>query len=190
MPTDTPVAAGLALNASAIPVLETRRLRLRPFRLADLDAASAMWADPEVVRFIGGTPRSRAEVWTAACRSFGHWALLGYGFWVLAERDTDAYLGEIGLLEGLREIEASYSGTPEAGWAIAQEYWGNGYVSEALAAVLRWSDAHLDCARTVCIIEPAHQASLRIAANNGYREIGTTLLGDSPILILARPSAS
>ncbi len=37
-----------------IPVLETDRLVLRGFRPDDLDAMTAMWTMPEVVRYIGG----------------------------------------------------------------------------------------------------------------------------------------
>jgi RimJ/RimL family protein N-acetyltransferase len=40
--------------ASVDQPLLTRRLRLRPFVLDDLEAAHGMWADPEVGRWIGG----------------------------------------------------------------------------------------------------------------------------------------
>jgi RimJ/RimL family protein N-acetyltransferase len=40
--------------------LETARLRLRPWRTGDLDAYVALFADPEVVRYIsGGRPLPR-----------------------------------------------------------------------------------------------------------------------------------
>lgn len=39
------------------PLLLTERLRLDAHTLDDFDSLAAMWADPEVVRYIGGTPR-------------------------------------------------------------------------------------------------------------------------------------
>ena len=46
-----------------IPTLETPRLRLRAYRREDFDAYAALWAEPAVVRFIGGTPLSREAAW-------------------------------------------------------------------------------------------------------------------------------
>ena len=43
--------------------VETERLILRPHALDDYEPAYAMWSDPEVVRFIGGRPATREEVW-------------------------------------------------------------------------------------------------------------------------------
>ncbi|MHB1628589.1 MAG: GNAT family N-acetyltransferase [Bacilli bacterium] len=42
--------------------LETDRLLLRPYSRGDLDFFASLWADPEVVRFIGeGVTRNRNE---------------------------------------------------------------------------------------------------------------------------------
>lgn len=38
-----------------VPVIETDRLILRAHRLDDFPALEAMWADPRIARFIGGT---------------------------------------------------------------------------------------------------------------------------------------
>jgi RimJ/RimL family protein N-acetyltransferase len=50
-----------------IPTLETERLILRPHRLADFDAYVEMWADPDVVRFIGGKPFDRESSGRGSC---------------------------------------------------------------------------------------------------------------------------
>ncbi|MEW7001647.1 GNAT family N-acetyltransferase [Serratia ureilytica] len=46
------------------PTLVTERLRLDAHRLDDFESLAALWADPLVVRYIGGTPRDR-EDWGA-----------------------------------------------------------------------------------------------------------------------------
>ncbi len=63
-----------------IPHLETARLYLRPHRSEDFEAYARMWAEPSVVRFIGGVPLSREAAWTRFARQMGLWHLLGFGF--------------------------------------------------------------------------------------------------------------
>ena len=46
-----------------IPTIETERLILRGYTLEDFDAFSAMWADPDVVHFIGGRSFTREQSW-------------------------------------------------------------------------------------------------------------------------------
>ena len=48
--------------AMEVPVIETERLLLRGHRLDDFEALAAMWADPAVVRFIGGKPSVAAKL--------------------------------------------------------------------------------------------------------------------------------
>ena len=43
------------------PTLITERLRLDAHMLDDFDSLAALWADPQVVRYIGGTPRDRED---------------------------------------------------------------------------------------------------------------------------------
>lgn len=187
-------AAGPGVDASNIPVLHTQRLRLRAFSLGDLPAACALWSDEDVVRFIGGKPRTEAEVWTAAARSFGHWALLGYGFWAIADKASDAYLGEIGYLEALRDLQPPHDShwidAPEAGWALAQAAWGQGFASEALEAISLWSDQNLAAKHTLCLIDPEHSASQKVAEKNGYQVLRQAKLGGEPTLVLTRSRPS
>ena len=169
-------AAGPSIDAGQIPVLETPRLRLRAFELRDLPAACAMWSTPEVVQYIGGKARSEAEVWATISRSFGHWALLGYGYLAIEDRGSRRYLGQVGLMEGLRDVSPSFVGTPEAGWALAHEAWGKGVATEALGALVGWADRALSVGRTVCIMSPENLGSVRVASKCGYKRTGRVRL--------------
>ena len=103
----------------SIPVLETPRLVLRGHALADFADSARMWADPQVTRFIGGRPSTEEEAWARFLRYPGHWALLGYGYWVVVEKATGGFVGEVGLADFRREMTPSFAGEPEAGWALA-----------------------------------------------------------------------
>lgn len=182
----TDIRSAGSIGYTAIPVLETSRLRLRAYRLSDLDGLAKIWADPEVTRFIGGKPRSRPDVWQQIQRAVGGWAMLGYGYWAIEELASGRCVGELGFMEGLRDIEPSFVGTPEAGWVLEKASWGKGYISEALGAAFDWRDAHVPIDRTVCIIEPAHAASIRIAGKFGFAKLADTVIAGEPICVFER----
>jgi RimJ/RimL family protein N-acetyltransferase len=100
----------------------------------------------------------------------GHWNLLGFGYWVIEEKATEAFVGEVGLSESKREMEPSIEGIPEAGWVLAPAHFGKGYATEAVAAVIEWSRAHLGALPLACIIAPDNAASLRVAKKCGFEE--------------------
>lgn len=153
----------------AAPTLETPRLRLRGHGLDDFPKSAAMWADPAVVRYIRPAPFTEEETWARVLRYVGHWTLLGYGFWVIEDKQTREFLGEAGFLNFHRDTEpAGIINVPEAGWAFRAEAHGRGYASEAVGAIVAWGDAHFDTP-TVCIIEQTNLASIRVAEKNGYR---------------------
>ena len=90
-----------------------------------------MWADPDVVHHVGGRTRDPQDAWFALLRNRGLWDLLGYGYWIVRERRSDVFVGEIGFADFRRGLEPDISGAPEAGWMLAQSAWGKGYASEA-----------------------------------------------------------
>ncbi len=158
----------------AVPTLETERLRLRRHRADDLAPCAAMWADPAVARHLGGRPFTEEETWSKLLRYVGLWALLGFGYWVIEDKATGAFLGELGFADFRREIEPSLAGMPELGWVLAGRAHGRGYATEAVRAALAWGDAHLAGARTACIIVPENRASVRVAEKCGYRLLRLT----------------
>lgn len=165
------------------PVIETSRLILRPHAMADFDAYVAMWGDPEMARFISGKPRTREESWLRFPRHAGMWSLLGFGFWAIEEKETGRFVGEAGFHEARREIEPSIEGVPEAGWGLSPDVQGKGYATEAMRTVLGWGMRRFGPVRSVCIIDPANTASLRVAEKCGYREVlRTTYHGEPTIL--------
>src|ERR1700730_5578361 len=118
-----------------VPVLETERLKLRGHRLEDFLRCAAMWADPEVTRYIGGKPHTEEESWGRLLRYTGHWSLLGFGYWVVEENSTGSFIGEVGFADYKRGLPA-LSGIPEIGWAFVTKARGKGYATEAVRAAV------------------------------------------------------
>ncbi len=171
-----------------IPTLETERLLLTGHALSDFDESAAMWGDPAVTRFIGGKPFTQSESWFRLLRYVGHWSLLGFGYWVVREKATLRFVGEVGFANFRREIEPSFGDTPEAGWAIAPWAHGRGFATESVRAAVAWGDERFGASRTVCMIDPANAASLRIAEKFGYAETTRTLFHGAPIILFERRS--
>lgn len=167
----------------AVPELETTRLRLRPHRPGDLDDAAALWADPVITRYTSGRAFTREEVWARLLRYAGHWEWLGYGFWVMEEKETGAYAGEVGFADFQREMQPRLT-VPEAGWILAPRLHGQGYASEALHAALAWADERF--AETACLIHPENAASIRLAEAQGYGEGRQTAYRGVPMMQFCR----
>lgn len=174
-----------------IPVIETSRLRLRSYRVEDLEPASEIWSDEPVFRFLG-RPFTREEVWMRLLRYVGHWELLGYGFWAIEEKATGCFIGEGGICDFKREITwpagvSAEDATREIGWALSAAHHGRGLATEAVEAMTQWADRHFDTARTICIINPANLPSLRVAQKCGYADIGSVQYKENDLRIFARP---
>jgi len=169
-----------------VPVLETARLRLRAHRPGDHADCTALWADPEVVRYIGGRPFTAEETWRRMLASLGLWSMLGYGYWAVEEKASERHVGDVGFGDFRREIEPSLVGMLEFGWVLSPAVHGRGYASEAVAAATAWADAHLSGMRAVCLIGEGNTASIRVAEKAGFREWQRTTYHGETSLVFAR----
>jgi len=169
----------------AAPTLETDRLILRGHRINDFQPLAAMWGDPEVTEFIG-EPSNESRSWGRLLTYCGLWPLLGFGYWTVQERTSGAYVGDVGFADFRRELVPSIAGIPEVGWVLAAPMHAKGYATEAVRAALAWADGHLESKRTVCIIAPENEASIRVARKVGFEEYARTTYAGGPTLIFER----
>ncbi|MFK7993086.1 MAG: GNAT family N-acetyltransferase [Granulosicoccus sp.] len=169
-----------------VPVLESKRLRLRAHEVSDYPHVAAMWADPEVVKYISGVPSTPTESWSRLLRYAGMWELIGYGYWAVESRDDGRFLGEVGFADFKRGLGSLLDDVPEAGWVIKSSESGCGYASEAINAMLGWADEVAGLPATACILTPDHDASLRVAHKAGYCEHTRLTFGSDPVLLMRR----
>ena len=174
------------MNPNEIPVLLTGRLTLRGHTPDDLAQCVALWSDAEVTRYIGGRPFTVEEVWTRMLRYVGHWALLGFGYWLVSETASGAFVGEVGFANFQRDLTPSFGAAPEAGWIIAPSARGRGYAMEALSAAHSWINQVYGAQRSVCMIDHDNVISQRIAAKLGYSEWAHTTYKATPVALYER----
>jgi RimJ/RimL family protein N-acetyltransferase len=155
----------LSLDARTIPTLETERLRLRSLRGSDLDDYAALYADPEVLRYLGSGPEpwDRGRCWRHMAFLRGHWDLAGAGMWAVEQRETGAFVGMIGF--------AAPEGWPgfELAWTLARRWWGRGYATEGAREALAFAFEILEKDRVISLIHPRNAASIRVAERIGER---------------------
>jgi RimJ/RimL family protein N-acetyltransferase len=153
-------------------VLETERLRLRPFRNEDLDTYAAICADPEVMRYLGtGVTLNRMESWRSMAGILGHWKLLGYGMFAVENKVTGELMGRAGFLDP--------PGWPgfEVGWVLGRAHWGHGYAFEAAVASRDYAFGSLGRDRIISLIRPDNVRSIRVA-----ERLGEELTGEIELL--------
>lgn len=120
------------------PRLETRRLTLRAPRLEDASALARFAGDPDVSRMTASMPYpyalDDAHHWIAA--SAGHDPREETSF--VVEHDDEGLVGAMGVFRG-------DEGLQEVGYWIAKPYWGRGYATEALSALVGWAATAKRC---------------------------------------------
>lgn len=158
----------MAFSRREAPRIETERLILRAFRPDDLEALSAMWADPEVVRYIGGNPLSREDTWRRSLAACGQWPFTGFGYWIAELKADGGLIGQLGFADFKRDMRPSMEGEPELGYVFARSVHGQGIAFEACSAVLQWADANLSAISYPAIVSAENLASIRLAERLGF----------------------
>jgi RimJ/RimL family protein N-acetyltransferase len=169
-----------------IPTLETERLILRPHRATDFDTYVEMWADPDVVRFIGGQPFDRENSWSRFLRTAGGWHHLGFGFFAIEEKATGLLVGEAGFHDLHRDLVPNIEGSLEAGWALMPTGQGWGYATEAMTAAIGWAETAFPGRWMTCIINPDNLPSVRVASRLGFVELARATYHEHPVTIYER----
>jgi ribosomal-protein-alanine N-acetyltransferase len=149
-----------------LPVLETRRLRLRPFRDDDLEGLAALCADPEVMRYFPET-LDRAAAAALGVRIRAHFDRHGFGPWSVEIKGETAYAGFIGLM--VPAFDAHFTPCVEVGWRLAQLYWNRGYATEGAQAALKHGFGKLRCGEIVSMTVPGNRRSRAVMERLGMR---------------------
>jgi RimJ/RimL family protein N-acetyltransferase len=164
-----------------VPVLQTGRLLLREPVLADFPAQAAMWLDPRM-----GDLQTEEESWLSFQFHIGNWRLLGWGYWVLIDKETGHYAGTVGFQHGRRAIDYAGRDAPEMGWAVAPPFQKRGLAREAVAAALNWADGQALGDETWCFMRQDNAPSRALAEGAGFRETRRADYKKNPVVIFSR----
>lgn len=152
----------------SIAILETPRLRLRPFTLEGAPMVQQLAGDSRIADTTGSVPHpyldGMAEAWIATHESS---ATEGDSYtWAIANLETDELIGCISL------ILDRHNGA-EMGYWLGVPYWNHGFMSEAARAVIEAGFSTLKLHRVVARHFVRNSASGRVMQKAGMTLIGT-----------------
>jgi RimJ/RimL family protein N-acetyltransferase len=169
------------------PRIETDRLFLRGLRAADLDPLSAIWSNPDVVRFLGGKPLSREDTWRRTLAACGQWPVAGFGYWIVELKSDGRVVGQVGFADFKRDMRPTIEGEPELGYVFDPSVHGQGIAFEGCKAAIDWADAALGNPAIPAIIDAENAPSVRLAERLGFERLPDAFYRDEVVALFRRP---
>src|SRR5262249_24076398 len=108
--------------------------------------------------------------WRNAAIMAGHWALHGFGMFVLEEKSSGKFVGRAGPF-----YPPVWPGF-EVGWGIANAFRGKGYAVEWALPSIDWSLASFDLDEIVHVMDAENSALKSVARMFGALNEGETML--------------
>ena len=156
---------------SRLPEITTQRLLLRMARRRDASDIFTYAQDPLVAEHVLWDAHVHFSDSLAYVRYLREQYRLGKpSSWVIVLQATGKVIGTIGYTEWDEENEIL-----EIGYSLSREYWNQGYMTEALQAVIRLSFDQLPVHRLEAMHEVSNPASGRVMAKCGMKEEGTMI---------------
>ena len=147
-------------------MIETERLRLRRWRDADLPAFAAMNADPQVRRYFSSR-LTREESDASVARFIRMYTLDGYGFMATELRETDEFIGLLGIQRMSFLLPGHSAPAVEIGWRFNEKSWGKGLATEGARACLDLAFGQFRLPEVVAFTTPANLPSRRVMEKLG-----------------------
>jgi len=146
--------------------LQTESVLLDPLTRDDYAWLFALYADAEVMRYIGRGPRSEEESRRNLDWLLAHGERLPFGYWVLRDRATSQRLGGAVLM--IRR-----EGAPiELGFMLARPAWGRGLATQVAQALVAHAFADLRLPELQAFTDVENAASGAVLRKAGLRDAG------------------
>ena len=144
-------------------LIETPRLRLRPFTLDDLEAVVALAADPGFQAWSLAGPLDAEEARHKLEGLIALYETHGFSKWAVTTKPDARIIGYCGL--GFEEIDGRR--LPEFGYRLAPAFRGQGLATEAARAAIADAFERLGLPEIHAFAEPGNAASLRVLEKLG-----------------------
>lgn len=146
------------------PTLVTERLYLRQWQPSDYAVFAEINANSEVMKYF---PKALSPKLSDAiadkCQKLI--ADKGWGFWAVSLKADEAFIGMVGLNE--THADMPFAPSVKIGWRLHQDYWGQGYATEAARAALEFAFSELGVEEVVAFTAVINQRSQLIMRRIG-----------------------
>lgn len=149
---------------TTLPPLFAERVALREMRDSDVDALFTIYGDPEVMQYASDPTFSDRATVLKMLQSVRHLLAAGSSLeWAIADQATDRLLGTCGI-HSLKPATR----TAEIGCMLGRQFWGKGYMHEALSLVIDYSRETLSLTRLLADIDTPNTRSIRLFQRLGF----------------------
>jgi len=142
--------------------LETNRLIIRSLRKSDVESLAALWTDPNVTYYMGGS-RNYEEVLKNLSEDARRSQQPSFDLWPVINKATGKIIGHCGIIDKEVEGKTEY----EIVYVLAKSAWGKGLATEAAISIRDYAINKLGLKRIVALIDPDNQRSEIIAKKIG-----------------------
>lgn len=156
------------MNWDSLPTIDTPRMRLRWMTEGDVDALYRIFSHPDVMRYWGAPPLADREA------AAGLLAEIQENFrrrssmkWGIAESGTDLVIGTVTLFNLNLDNRRA-----EIGYGLDRDFWRQGYMNEALQALLSFAFDVLNLHRLEADVDPRNVGSIRSLEKLGFQREG------------------
>lgn len=145
--------------------LETERLILKPLEEGDFANLLRLRSNPDVMRTVGNRAiQTETEVRRFLDIGLTYQAKHGFGFCTIFEKATGKFVGQGGLFHlGYDDTQSDI----EIAYRMLPEYWGKGYATELVKALIVWGFEHLSVNKLVGATFPDNIASQKVLLKAG-----------------------
>jgi ribosomal-protein-alanine N-acetyltransferase len=149
------------------PTLTTERLLLRQIDHTDAADVLVSFGDFEVQKYNGPVLDLNGvhEMIADARRSYAEGQSVSWG---ITRRGEDTVMGGIGLWDWNK-----YHRRAMLGYDLARAYWGNGFATEGITAVLHFAFTHMNLNRVDATTIADNHRSVRLLQRLGFTREGT-----------------
>jgi len=156
------------IQGSELPTLAAPRVALRWLTESDAGALFGIFSNPAVMRYWSTLPMSdvaQAKKLVADIQEGFRTRRLFQ--WGVVRLEDDRVIGTCTLF-AINESQ----GRAEIGYALGREFWGHGYMKEALTALVDFAFGKLGMRRLEADVDPRNAGSLHAVERLGFRREG------------------
>ncbi|HEX8131037.1 MAG TPA: GNAT family N-acetyltransferase [Pyrinomonadaceae bacterium] len=155
------------INSETLPTIAASRVSLRWLTDEDVPALFSIFSDAEVMRYWSSPPLNMEGAHKLLAHIHDHFRQRTLFQWGIARHTDNHIIGTCTLFH----IDTA-NRRAELGYALGREHWGNGYMQEALRALLNFAFDTLNLHRIEADVDPRNISSTKTLERLGFQREG------------------
>ncbi|MFU2206667.1 GNAT family N-acetyltransferase [Streptococcus pluranimalium] len=147
----------------SLDIIETQRLTLRPFVINDYQAMFDNWAShQDNVTYVTWPAHDNQEITKSIITSWINDERPGYYHWAIVDKTKQELIGNISIVDYDEKTQ-----TAEIGYILGKAFWGQGYMTESLKAVISALFTETEVNRIQAVFDTENPASGQVMKKAG-----------------------